>query len=125
MRGVVQIAAARLQQICQPVDQFFEDAPLADYGYNNSNWRNDAADDNPSVTSEAAVNAGFFNFAEHGVRSTTFDNLVAHAARNATRLPDAVPAPAAGSIDAVFADTAFADGAFGEAGLVQTQAGGR
>ncbi len=58
-------------------DQFFEDAPLADYGYNNSNWRNDAADDNPSVTSEAAVNAGFFNFAEHGVRSTTFDNLVA------------------------------------------------
>src|SRR4029077_17465537 len=41
------------------------------------NWRNDAADDNPSVTSEAAVNAGFFNFAEHGVRSTTFDNLVA------------------------------------------------
>ena len=32
-------------------DQFFEDAPLADYGYNNSNWRNDAADDNPSVTS--------------------------------------------------------------------------
>ena len=58
-------------------DQFFKDAPLADYGYNNSNWRNDAADDNPSVTSEAAVNAGFFNFAEHGVRSTTFDNLVA------------------------------------------------
>ena len=58
-------------------DQFFEAAPLADYGYNNSNWRNDAADDNPSVTSEAAVNAGFFNFAEHGVRSTTFDNLVA------------------------------------------------
>ncbi len=58
-------------------DQFFEDAPLADYGYNNSNWRNDAADDNPSVTSEAAIEAGFFNFAEHGVRSTTFDNLVA------------------------------------------------
>ena len=29
------------------------------------------------MTSEAAVNAGFFNFAEHGVRSTTFDNLVA------------------------------------------------
>ena len=27
-------------------DQFFEDATaLADYGYNNSNWRNDAADD--------------------------------------------------------------------------------
>ena len=29
------------------------------------------------MTSEAAIEAGFFNFAEHGVRSTTFDNLVA------------------------------------------------
>jgi hypothetical protein len=58
-------------------DQLFEAAPLADYGYNNSNWRNDAANDNPSVTSNAAVNAGFFNYAEHGVRSTTFDNLTA------------------------------------------------
>jgi autotransporter-associated beta strand protein len=57
-------------------DQLFEAAPLGDYGYNNSNWRDDSAHGNPSVTSEAAVNAGFYNFAAHGVRSTTFDNLV-------------------------------------------------
>jgi hypothetical protein len=57
-------------------DQLFEAAPLADYGYNNSNWRNDAANDNPSVTSNAGVQAGFFNFAQHGERSVTFDNLL-------------------------------------------------
>jgi hypothetical protein len=56
-------------------DQFFEAAYQADYGYNSSNWRNDAANDNPFTTSQAAVNAGFYDFANHGVHSTTFDNL--------------------------------------------------
>lgn len=61
---------------------------------------------------------------------STFDNLAAHAARNATRLPDAVPAPAAGSIEAVFAETVFAETVVGETAvgktaLAQTPSGGR
>jgi hypothetical protein len=56
-------------------DQFFQASFQADYGYDSSNWRNDANNDNPFTTSQAAVNAGFYDFAHHGVRSTTFDNL--------------------------------------------------
>jgi len=56
---------------------------------------------------------------------STFDNLAAHAARNATRLPDAVPVPEVGSIEAVFADTAVGDGALGETALVKTPSGSR
>jgi hypothetical protein len=56
-------------------DQLFKAAPMADYGYDNSNWRNDAANDNPDITSSAAVDAGFYDFAHNGVRSVTYDNL--------------------------------------------------
>jgi len=59
-----------------PHDQLFKARPRGDYGYNNINWRNDARKNNPEATSDAAVAAGFFDFATHGVRSTTFDNLV-------------------------------------------------
>jgi glucose/arabinose dehydrogenase len=59
-----------------PHDQLFKARPRGDYGYNNINWRNDAKNSNPEATSGAAVAAGFFDFATHGVRSTTFDNLV-------------------------------------------------
>src|SRR6185436_1403802 len=57
-------------------DQLFKAVPRGDYGNNNINWRNDARNSNPEATSQAAMQAGFFNFAVRGVRSTTFDNLV-------------------------------------------------
>src|SRR6185503_12694964 len=57
-------------------DQFFKAVPRGDYGYNNINWRTDAARRNPEATSLEALKAGFFDFAAHGVRSVTFDNLV-------------------------------------------------
>jgi glucose/arabinose dehydrogenase len=59
-----------------PHDQLFKARPRGDYGYNNINWRDDAKKSNPEAASRAAVAAGFFDFATHGVRSTTFDNLV-------------------------------------------------
>lgn len=57
-------------------DQLFKARPHGDYGSNNINWRDDAKHSNPEATSQAAVQSGFFNFAVHGVRSTTFDNLL-------------------------------------------------
>jgi glucose/arabinose dehydrogenase len=55
-------------------DQLFMAAPKADYGYNNINWRDDAAHHNPEATSQEAVNAGFFD-PVNLKRSVTFDNL--------------------------------------------------
>jgi acyl carrier protein len=45
----------------------------------------------------------------------TFDNLAAHVARNATRMPTAPPTPPPGSVDAVF----------GKAPFVEAPSGGR
>ncbi|MDB5808087.1 MAG: repeat containing protein [Betaproteobacteria bacterium] len=55
-------------------DQFFRAIVKGDYGYNNINWRDDAAHTNTEVKTRAAVDAGFFSPAKL-VRSTTFDNL--------------------------------------------------
>jgi len=55
-------------------DQFFKATAKGDYGYNNTNWRDDAAHNNTEVKSQAALVAGFFDAAKR-VRSTTFDNL--------------------------------------------------
>ena len=55
-------------------DQFFKALAKGDYGYNNINWRDDAAHNNTEVKTRAAVDAGFFDPANL-VRSTTFDNL--------------------------------------------------
>jgi hypothetical protein len=55
-------------------DQFFKAILKGDYGYNNINWRDDAAHTNTDVKTRAAVDAGFFSPANL-VRSTTFDNL--------------------------------------------------
>ena len=55
-------------------DQFFKATAKGDYGYNNINWRDDAAHNDPEVQTQAALAAGFFDPAKR-MRSTTFDNL--------------------------------------------------
>jgi hypothetical protein len=55
-------------------DQFFKAVAKADFGYNNINWRDDAAHNNTEVKTRAALDAGFFDPANR-VQSTTFDNL--------------------------------------------------
>ena len=55
-------------------DQLFLAREKGDYGYNNINWRDDAAHSNPEAVSQAAMQAGFFD-PNNLVRSVTFDNL--------------------------------------------------
>ena len=92
-------------------DQFFETAPRADYGYNNTNWR----------TNPAATAAGFFDYSHHGVRSTTVDNLhpppggfVEYDQSDANNLPGLGPSSSADGF-AFYTGTAFAPAYRGDA----------